>query len=105
MGMAVKRSITPLGLIFRLGGDRAKSQPLNAGLRPRCQVGPKREKVIFELGGTGRGVPAQGGVLLVATTPTPEYGALRAEGPKRAPGGRPFPCSTIEQLKPKRETP
>jgi hypothetical protein len=64
-------------VIFRLGGDRAKSQPLNASMRPRCQVGPKQEKVIFELGGTGRGVPAHAGVLLVATTPRPELQAAR----------------------------
>lgn len=46
-------------------------------MRPRCQVGPKREKVIFELGGTGRGIPAQAGVLLVATTPSPGSRAAR----------------------------
>lgn len=101
--MAVKRSITPYNVIFRLGWDLAKSQPLNDGMRPEARWDPSSKKLIFELGGTWRWVTAQAGVLWVATTPTPEYGALRAEGPTRAPGGRPFPCSTIEQMKLRRE--
>jgi len=96
MGMVFKRSRMPYKLIFRLGWDLAKSQPLNAGMRPEARWVPSEKKVIFELGGTGRWVKAQAGVLWVATTSTRKTGVAR-------PQGAPFPCSTIEQMKPGRE--
>lgn len=67
--MVVKRFQIPFTAIFRLGGGRAKSQPLNVGLRPVAWWDPSSKISIFELGGTGRRGVKQAGVLRVATTP------------------------------------
>src|SRR5271157_3649380 len=89
MGMAFKRSRMPYKLIFRLGWDLAKSQPLNAGMRPEARWVPSEKKVIFELGGTWRWVKAQVGVLWVATTPT-------RQSRRRAPARARLPLTVYE---------
>ena len=81
--MAVKCSTMLSPAIFRLGGGRAKSQPLNVGLRPGAGWDPSLKISIFELGGTGRRGAKQAGVLWVATTPPLETGGthLRVTAP------------------------
>jgi hypothetical protein len=77
-------------VIFRLGGDLAKSQPLNDGMRPGARWDPSSNKQIFELGGTWRWVVAQAGVLWVAATPTRTKGCYGTDRPQGARQGASF---------------